>query len=83
MRKYKKRHKKLVKSRFVQDFVRGTLTKIVQVALIGIGIYLLISGLIDDPDGKLLVGRLIGGVLCLCASFGVRYALGQVIRFRY
>lgn len=66
----------------IKDFLVGTFGKILQVVLIGAGIFLVISGLIDDPQGRLLVGRIIGGILCLCASFGIRYALGHIVRFR-
>lgn len=66
----------------VKDFLVGTFGKVLQVVLVGVGIFLLISGLIDDPQGRLLVGRIVGGILCLCASFGVRYALGHIVRFR-
>ncbi len=66
----------------IRDFLVGTFGKVLQVVLVGAGIFVVISGLIDDPMGGLLISRIIGGVLCLCASFGIRYALGQIIRIR-
>ena len=72
----------LMQNRMIKDFLVGTFGKVLQVVLIGAGLYLLINGLIGDPQGGLLIGSIIGGVLCLCASFGIRYALGQIIRFR-
>jgi len=72
----------LMANPMIRDFLVGTFGKVLQVVLIGAGLFLVISGLIDDPMGGLLIGRIIGGVLCLCASFGIRYALGQIIRFR-
>ena len=81
MRRYEKK-RGLMENPMIKDFLVGTFGKVLQVVLVGAGLFLLISGLIDDPQGKLLVGRIIGGILCLCASFGVRYALGHVVRFR-
>jgi len=81
MPRYRKK-RGLMENPMIKDFMVGTFGKVLQVVLVGAGIFLLISGLIDDPQGKLLVGRIIGGILCLCASFGVRYALGHVVRFR-
>lgn len=81
VRRYKKK-RGLMENPMIKDFLVGTFGKVLQVVLVGAGIFLLISGLIDDPQGKLLVGRIIGGILCLCASFGVRYALGHVVRFQ-
>lgn len=72
----------LLANPMIRDFLVGTFGKVLQVVLVGAGLFLVISGLIDDPMGGLLIGRIIGGVLCLCASFGIRYALGQIIRFR-
>jgi len=81
VRRYEKK-RGLMENPMIKDFLVGTFGKVLQVVLVGAGLFLLISGLIDDPQGKLLVGRIIGGILCLCASFGVRYALGHVVRFR-
>ena len=81
VRRYKKK-RELMENPMIKDFLVGTFGKVLQVVLVGAGLFLLISGLIDDPQGKLLVGRIIGGILCICASFGVRYALGHVVRFR-
>jgi len=80
-RRYEKKSGRM-ENPMIKDFLVGTCGKVLQVVLVGVGIFLLISGLIDDPQGRLLVGRIIGGILCLCASFGVRYALGHIVRFR-
>ena len=77
-----KRRGRLMANPMIRDFLVGTFGKVLQVVLVGAGLFLVISGLIDDPMGGLLIGRIIGGVLCLCASFGIRYALGQIVRFR-
>lgn len=77
-----RKRRRLMDNPMIRDFLVGTFGKVLQVVFVVAGVFLLISGLIDDPEGKLLVGRIIGGVLCLCASFGIRYALGHVVRFR-
>lgn len=77
-----RRRRGLRSNPMIRDFLVGTFGKVLQVVLVGAGLFLVISGLIDDPMGGLLIGRIIGGVLCLCASFGIRYALGHIVRFR-
>lgn len=69
-------------NRMLKDFLVGTFGKVLQVALIIAGVSLLASGLAGDFAGRPFVGRIVGGVLCFCASFGIRYALGQIVRFR-
>ena len=61
----------------VRDFLLGTSGKIIEILLVGAGAFLLIDGLLFGSRGKI-----IGGVLCLGASFGIMYALGQVVRLR-
>ena len=61
----------------IRDFLAGTFGKVLDVVLTGAGLFLLIDGLIFTN-----VGKIIGGVLCLSAGFGIMYALGRIIRFR-
>lgn len=60
-----------------RDFLIGTFGKLLQVVFIGIGILLIIfSGLLGS------IGYVVLGVLFLCAAYGVRYAIGYIIRHR-
>jgi hypothetical protein len=61
----------------VKDFLAGTFGKILDIVLTGAGVFLLIDGLIFGA-----VGKIIGGILCLAAGFGIMYALGRIVRFR-
>jgi hypothetical protein len=65
----------------MRDFLRGTMGCALQIvlfvagfSLIGVG-----AGRGFDAFGKLL---LVLGILCLCAVFGIRYALGSIFRIR-
>ena len=75
--------KRLWRNRAFRDFLAGTGARLMQLVFIFAGLYLVISGLIINPEGKIVMIRLVGGVICLCASFGVKYALGQIVRFRW
>lgn len=61
----------------IKDFLVGTFGKILDIVLTGVGVFLLIDGLIFGA-----VGKIIGGILCLAAGFGIMYALGRIVRFR-
>ena len=61
----------------MRDFLIGTFGKFLQVILVIAGIIILLIGLFGGS-----IGILIGGILLLCASWGVRYALGHIIRHR-
>lgn len=67
----------LMKNPMIKDFLVGTFGKVLEIVLIGAGAFLLIDGLIFGA-----IGKIIGGILCLGASFGIMYALGQIIRFQ-
>jgi len=60
-----------------RDFLVGTFAKILDIILVLAGVYFLIDGLVLGNTPKI-----IGGVLCLAASFGVMYALRQRTRYR-
>jgi len=61
----------------IKDFLAGTFGKTLDIVLTGAGVFLLIDGLIFGT-----VGKIIGGILCLGAGFGIMYALGRIVRFR-
>lgn len=61
----------------MKDFLVGTFGKFLQVILILAGLGLLLSGCTRGSGGYL-----IGGIFCLCAAGGVRYALGHIVRIR-
>jgi len=61
----------------MKDFLIGTLGRLLMVVFTIGGILLLMAGLFGGS-----IGFIIGGVVLLCASWGVRYALGHIIRHR-
>jgi hypothetical protein len=74
--RYRKK-RRLIGNPMIRDFLVGTFGKVLDVVLVIAGAFLLIDGLIFGS-----VGKIIGGVLCLGASFGIMYALGHIVRFR-
>jgi hypothetical protein len=65
----------------MKDFLRGTMGCALQIVLFAAGVSLIGLGANHNFDavGKLL---LVLGILCFCAVFGIRYALGNIFRIR-
>lgn len=61
----------------LKDILLGTVGKLLQIVLIGVGILFVIFG---GGGGNIWVAA-IGGVL-LCVAFGIRYAMGHIVRWR-
>ena len=79
-RKWRPRHPRRRGPRgnqMMNDLLLGALGRILEIALVIAGAFLLIDGLMFGA-----VGKIIGGILCLGVSFGIMYALGHIVRFR-
>lgn len=60
-----------------RDFLIGTFGKLLQVLFLLVGFSLLFGGFL----GGSTLG-IFAGVVLLCMSFGVRYAMGEIFRVR-
>ncbi len=71
----------------MNDFLRGTLGRFLQIIFAVISLFLLFAGLMSCATGR-TGGQVIGWVLFLfgvlfgSAVFGIRYWLGHVVRIR-
>ena len=65
----------------MKDFLRGTFGVFAQIVLVVLGMVLIgascVAGL--GPGNIVL---LVLGILCFCASAGIRYWLGHIVRMR-
>jgi len=61
----------------LRDFFTGTLGKLIQILFLILGIMVLIGGIFGGSVLAIIIG-----IVLLCASFGVRYALGSIFRMR-
>ena len=59
------------------DFLKGTFGKLLQLIFVILGFILLFSGIFG---GNLFL--VVVGILFWCASFGIRYWLGHIVRHR-
>lgn len=68
----------------MEDFIKGTLGKFLQLVFSLGGFVLLVLGLISCAAGSGVGGGIfiLLGILCFCAVFGVRYWLGHIMRIR-
>jgi Kef-type K+ transport system membrane component KefB len=70
----------------MNDFLRGTLGRLVQIVLAIIGILFLFISVMScsfsSQHGSIVMGWIffILGILCFCAIYGIRYWLGTIIR---
>lgn len=68
----------------MRDFLRGTIGKLLQL-LLGLGAFIfLVSSFVSCGTGHTTQGGiyLVLGVLSACATFGIRYWLGHILRHR-
>ena len=61
----------------MKDFIIGTLGGILQIVFILAGLGFLLQGCAQGSGGSI-----VGGIILLCAAYGVRYALGHIVRIR-
>ena len=60
-----------------RDFLTGTVGKLLQIVFFLAGIALLLGGLFGGSGLGIVIG-----IVFLCMSFGVTYALGNIFRMR-
>ena len=61
----------------LRDFLVGTFGKILQVAFVIAGLFLLIGGIFGGSGLSIVLG-----IVFLCMGAGMRYALGSIFRIR-
>ena len=67
----------------LRDFLVGTVGRLLQIIFALLGLGLVFVGLVGLSASTVLgVLCIIGGVLCFCAVYGIRYAIGHIIRHR-
>lgn len=62
---------------FLKDVLVGTIGRLLQVGFVLLGVILVVWGLFGG--GVLMI---VGGVVSFCVAYGIRYAMGQIIRHR-
>jgi len=60
-----------------RDFLVGTFGRLLQVICVLAGGFVLLLALLNWS-----IWYMLGGILLLCAAYGVRYAMGYIIRHR-
>jgi hypothetical protein len=72
----------------MRDFLRGTFGKLLQILLLIIGSIFMLFGFTScvfsggGGKGVAVVVFYILGILCYCASYGIKYWLGTIYRHR-
>jgi len=74
---------KFTRGLWKNDFVRGTVCKLLQVVLLILGLGFGACGVVNWVQGN-NVGwvYIIIAIVCFCARYGVKYYLGSIVRFR-
>ncbi len=68
----------------MKDFLRGTIGKLLQIFLNIIGLVFIAGSFFScalDGVGQGSILTIVG-ILCLAASFGIRYWLGHIVRIK-